>query len=96
MDLRNHLVDVVAEFLYTDLFLGRNEDAGHLFLGYPAVFQFFQRPVGLCFRLQAEFVIFLILILVNLVEYDINWLVGSVNIFQGPFYDLHLFLEIRC
>ena len=96
MDLRNHLVDVVAEFLYADLFLGGNEDTGHLFLGYPAVFQFFQRPVGLCFRLQAEFVIFLILILVNLVEYDLNRLVGSVDIFQCPFYDFHLFLEIRC
>ena len=77
MNLRNHLVDVAAEFLYVGLVDGRHEDARGLFLCDPGVFQFFQSQVFLSLRGKGEFIIFLILVGVYLVEYHIDRLVGS-------------------
>ena len=51
MNLRDHLVDVLAEFVDVLLFDGGDEDAGDLAAADPLVFQFFQREITLVFGL---------------------------------------------
>ena len=94
MNLRNHLVDVVAEFFYAGLFDGGNEDAGRLFLGNPAVPEFFEGPVFRSFGLQGIFVVFFVCVVVYLIEYHIHRFVGGPDVPERFFHDGHLFLEI--
>lgn len=77
MNLRNHLVKIVAEFFYAYFLLGGDEDAGGLLLGYPAVFKLFQGPVAVSFWLQGEFVVGLVAVGVDLVEDDEYGLSGG-------------------
>ena len=75
MNLRNDFIKVVAEFFYTNLFLGRYEDAGSLFLRNPTVLEFFQRAVCGLFWLKGEFVVGLVGVGVHLVENNVAGLV---------------------
>ena len=95
MNLRHHLVDVVAEFFYPRLVYCRNEYAGSLFLGEPTVFKFVQAPVGFCGGSEGEFVIFFPGVCIYLVENYIHWFIGRPYILQGLFHHLHLFFEFR-
>jgi hypothetical protein len=45
MDLRDHFIQVVAEFVDADFLRRGNENARGLFLRDPAVLQFLERPV---------------------------------------------------
>ena len=95
MNLRNHLVQIVAEFFYADALLGGDEDAGGLFLGDPAVFQLVQGAVPVVFRFQGELVVRLVGIGVHFVENDKDGLVDGPDFTKGLFHDLHLLLEVR-
>ena len=71
MNLRNNLVKVVAEFFYAYPLFGRQEDAGGLFLGNPAVFELFQGAVDGLPGLQRELVVGLVGVSVHLVENNV-------------------------
>ena len=87
MDFGDHLVDVVAELVDAGFLDGGDEDAGGLFFGDPAVLQLLERPVFGLFRLEGEFVVFLVLISVDFIEYDIYWFVSR---FDRPGFTLEL------
>ena len=94
MNLRNHLVDVVAEFFYPYPLFCRDKDTRGFFAGYPAVFQLLKRSVDFLFRFQGEFIIFLPGVGVHLVKYHIERFARSIYISKCLLYNLHLFLEI--
>ena len=50
MDFRYHLVEITAEFVYTDLFACRDEDARSVLLGNPAVLKLLKGVIYLLFR----------------------------------------------
>ena len=52
MNLRNHLVDVVAEFFYTYLVGGRDKDTRRFLTCNPAVLKFLESTVFLGRRLE--------------------------------------------
>ena len=94
MNLRNHLVKVVAEFFYADALFRRDEDARGFLHGDPAVLELFQRAVPVVFRLQGEFVVGLVGIGVHFVEHDVNRFVHGADVSEGFLHDGHLFLEV--
>ena len=79
MNLRDDLIQVVAEFFYADFLPGRYEDARGLFLGDPAALELFQGAVDGLFGLQGEFVIGLVGVGVHLVEDHVYGLVGGAD-----------------
>ena len=79
MNLRNYLVKVVAEFFYTYLLLSADEDAGGLFLCYPAALEFFQRAVDGLLGREGEFVVGFVGVGVHFVEDHVDGLVGGAD-----------------
>ena len=93
MDFGHNLIQVVAEFVDTDFLFGRDEDAGRLLFGNPAVLELFQRAVHGLFGREGEFVVGLVGVGVHLVEHHIHGFIGRADIPERPFHHFHLLLE---
>ena len=93
MYFRDHLVDVVPEFVNAYFLFCRYEYARCFFLRYPAVFQFFKRSVRLSLRFKGKFVVLFVLICIYLIENDIYRLIVSLYVPQRLLHYFHLFLE---
>ena len=94
MDGFDHRVDVLSQFIYVDLFQGRYEYAGTVFLCYPHLLKPFEGYILRFFLFKVVFALFFVVVGINFIEYHEYGLVFCSNVHKSPVYGLYLLFKV--